>query len=72
MTPQRLRAYVLIVVRDILIPLGGLYLTITLTATHRFEPWHLPLVAGMMSVPLVSRGGSPEPDMRGDDRPEPE
>lgn len=72
MTPQRLRAYVLIVVRDIVIPCGGLFLSIFLPATHQFEFWQLPLLAGMMMVPLVGRGGEVEPDPRPDRRPEAE
>lgn len=52
MTPERLRAYVAIVIRDILIPCGGLYLTVRFWAV--LEPWHFPLLAGMMAVPLVA------------------
>jgi hypothetical protein len=58
-TPERLRAYVLIAVRDILIPMGGLFLSIFLPLADRFEYWHLPLIAGMLGVPLVARGGDP-------------
>lgn len=64
MTPARLRAYVLIVMRDVLIPAGGLALAMILPLTERFEYWHLPLIAGMLGVPLVARGGDPpEHDM---------
>jgi len=59
MTPARLRAYVLIVVRDIVIPLAGVFLAIFLLVTDRGEYWHLPLIAGMLGVPLVARGGDP-------------
>lgn len=59
MTPARLRAYVLIVMRDILIPAGGLALALILPLSNRFEYWHLPLIAGMLGVPLVARGGDP-------------
>lgn len=59
MTPARLRAYVLIIMRDILIPAGGLALALILPLTDRFEYWHLPLIAGMLGVPLVARGGEP-------------
>lgn len=64
MTPERLRAYVLIVMRDIVIPSGGLFLSLYLPVTRQFEVWQLPLLAGMMMVPLVARGGPPEPDAR--------
>lgn len=59
LTPERARAYVLIVMRDILIPSGGLFLAIFLPLVDRFEYWHLPLIAGMLGVPLVARGGDP-------------
>lgn len=69
MTPQRLRAYVLIVMRDILIPGAGIFLAVYLPVTHLFSPWQLPLLAGMLGTPLVGRGGEPEPDLRPDRRP---
>lgn len=59
MTPARLRAYVLIVVRDIVIPVSGVFLAVYLPVFGRFEYWHLPLIAGMLGVPLVARGGDP-------------
>lgn len=74
MTPQRLRAYILIFMRDAIIPGAGVFLAIWLPLTDTFEPWHLPLLAGMLGVPLVGRGGDPPPDPRGpeDARPAPE
>lgn len=72
MTPARLRAYVLIVMRDVLIPLGGLFLAIYLPLSGLFAPWQLSLIAGMLGVPLVARGGEPEQDERPDERPPPE
>jgi hypothetical protein len=74
MSPARLRAYVLIAIRDFAIPAGGLFLCLYLPLAHIFQPWHLPLLAGMLGVPLVGRGGQPPPDPRGpeDARPEPE
>lgn len=72
MSPARLRAYVLIVVRDIIIPVTGAFLATYLPLAHLFEPWQLPLIAGMLGTPLVARGGSPEPDLRPDARPDPE
>jgi hypothetical protein len=59
MTPPLLRAYVTILVRDIVIPLGGVYLTFYLARTHQFEVWQLPILAGMMMVPLVGRSDPP-------------
>jgi hypothetical protein len=59
MSPERARAWVLIVVRDMVIPLSGVFLAILLPLTDRFEYWHLPLIAGMLGVPLVARGGDP-------------
>lgn len=56
MTPQRLRAYVLIMVRDVATPLTGLFLSVWLPVTGHLEPWHLPLLAGMLGTPLVARG----------------
>lgn len=50
--------------RDIVIPTGGLFLSVYLPVTRQFEFWQLPLLAGMMMVPLVARGGPPEPDAR--------
>lgn len=50
---------VLIAVRDILIPLGGLFLAVYLPITGSLAPWHLPLIAGMLGTPLVARGETP-------------
>lgn len=58
MTPQRLRAYVLIVMRDIVIPGAGVFLSIYLPVSGTFQPWQLPLLAGMLGVPLVARGAN--------------
>jgi hypothetical protein len=69
MTPQRLRAYVLIVTRDIIIPMAGAFLAIYLPISGKFQPWQLPLIAGMLGTPLVGRGTTPEPDTRPDRRP---
>jgi hypothetical protein len=52
MTPERLRAYVLIFTRDLLPPLVGAYLTIRWWGT--IEVWQLPLLAGLFGVPLVA------------------
>jgi hypothetical protein len=59
-------------VRDISIPLAGVALIFYLAVTHQFEWWQLPILAGMMMVPLVGRGGEPDPDVRPDRRPEAE
>lgn len=52
MTPERLSAYVKIAMRDVLIPCAGLFLTVRYW--DGLEPWHFPLLAGMMAVPLVA------------------
>jgi hypothetical protein len=49
----------LIVVRDVLIPIGGMFLAIYLPLTNSLQPWHLPLIAGMLGTPLVARGANP-------------
>lgn len=54
MSPDRLRAYILILTRDVLPPMGGLFLCIYLPATHQFEYWQLPLIAGLFGIPLVA------------------
>ena len=54
MTPERLRAYVLIVTRDIAPPLAGLFLSIFLPLAGQFEAWQLPLIAGLFGIPLVA------------------
>jgi hypothetical protein len=59
MSPEQLGAYVRVAVRDLMIPLGGLFLAFYLPATHQFALWQLPLLAGMMMVPLVGRSTPP-------------
>lgn len=54
MSPERLRAYVLIVTRDVVPPLGGLFLLIFLPITGQLEYWQLPLIAGLFGIPLVA------------------
>jgi hypothetical protein len=69
-TPARLRAYVLIVTRDIVPPIVGAFLSIYLPASHQFAYWQLPLLAGLFGVPLVaSRGGEEDPEPMPDTRP---
>lgn len=67
MTPERLRAYVLVVMRDILTPGAGIFLAVYLAVSGTFEPWQLPLLAGMLGVPLVARGGPPDPTQEDED-----
>ena len=67
MTPDIARAWVLLLMRDVVIPGAGVWL-----ALHSPELYLLPLIAGMLSVPLVGRSGSPEPDDRPDPLPPPE
>lgn len=66
MTPQQwvelARAIVLIVMRDLVIPGFGIYLTVWLAQHDLFAPWQLPLLAGMMCVPLVARAANGEGD----------
>lgn len=46
----------------VLIPCAGVFLTIYLLVTGTMQPWHLPLIAGMLGTPLVARGApAPEP-----------
>jgi len=54
MTPERLRAYVVIVTRDILPPVAGIFLSIYWGVTATLQPWMLPLIAGLCGVPLVA------------------
>jgi hypothetical protein len=61
MSPSLLRAYVTIVVRDVVIPIAGICLTFYLAHTHQLAYWHFPLLAGMLSVPLVARSDPPKP-----------
>jgi hypothetical protein len=53
----------LILVRDILIPSGGLFFVTYGLITGTLEPWHLPLIAGMLGTPLVARGASPPEEL---------
>lgn len=54
-----IRYAALILVRDVLIPLGGLFLAVYLPISGSLQPWHLPLIAGMLGTPLVARGEKP-------------
>ncbi len=54
MSPQRLREYVLIVTRDVIPPLTGVFLSIYLPLTGQFDAWQLPLIAGLLGIPLVA------------------
>lgn len=60
-----IRLAVLIVMRDLLIPGGGLLLAIVLPLNGTLSPWHLPLIAGMLGTPLVARGGMPTEEQTG-------
>lgn len=50
-----IRLAILIFMRDLLIPVGGLFLAIYLPMSDSLSPWHLPLIAGMLGTPLVAR-----------------
>lgn len=56
-----IRLAILIFMRDLLIPGGGLFLSIYLPIKGILSPWHLPLIAGMLGTPLVARGGEADP-----------
>jgi hypothetical protein len=60
-SPERLRAYVLILTRDVIPPLSGLFWSIYLPISGQFEYWQLPLIAGAFGVPLVAPRESKEP-----------
>jgi hypothetical protein len=62
MTPELLRAYVLILMRDVLIPGAGVFLAIWLPITGVFEPWQIPFVLSLVGVPLVGRIGQGKHD----------
>lgn len=70
MTPEGARAWIAVIVvifRDLLIPGLGCYLTFAGYTDGSLEPWHLPLLAGMMMTPLVGRAplhAPPAPDRR--------
>lgn len=54
-----IRYAILILMRDIVIPGGGLYLALVGGTQGWLQPWHLPLIAGMLGTPLVARGERP-------------
>jgi hypothetical protein len=54
MTPQLLREWITVLVRDLIIPVLGAFLTYRGYTEGSLLPWHLPLLAGMMSIPLVA------------------
>lgn len=64
-----IRLAILIVMRDFLIPGGGLFLAVYLVVTEGMSPWHLPLIAGMLGTPLVARGGGLEAPPEGNPPP---
>jgi hypothetical protein len=35
----------------------GIFLSVYLPLSHNFEPWQLPLLAGLLGTPLVAIGG---------------
>jgi hypothetical protein len=48
--------------KSALIPGGGLFLAIFLPLTGNLEPWMLPLIAGMLGTPLVTKGANGRKD----------
>jgi hypothetical protein len=71
MTPELLRAYVLILMRDVLIPGAGVFLAIWLPVSQHFEPWQIPFVLSLVGVPLVGRigQGKEQPDEEHEEEP---
>lgn len=57
------RLAILILMRDLLIPGGGLFLAVYLPVQGILAPWHLPLIAGMLGTPLVARSGVPAEEL---------
>lgn len=57
MTPEVLRAYVLIITRDVLSPITGLGLSVYAYVSGVFEPWQIPFLLSLIGVPLVGRIG---------------
>jgi hypothetical protein len=57
-----IRFAVLILMRDLVIPGAGVYLGVGGRDGGTLEPWHLPLIAGMIGTPLVGRGEKPPED----------
>lgn len=51
-------------IREVFLPLlvgmAGVFLSIYLPLSGKFEPWQLPLLAGMLGTPLVAIGGKSE------------
>lgn len=54
MTPESLRQWILLATRDVLPPVTGLFLAIYLPLAGQFEAWQLPLIAGLLGIPLVA------------------
>ena len=48
---QAFRAWLI----DVGMPLSGLALSIYLPITGKLEPWHLPLIGGLLGVPWIGR-----------------
>ena len=61
MSPERLREYILLGTRDVIPPLTGVFLSIYLPLAGQFEAWQLPLIAGLLGIPLVAPRQPREP-----------
>ena len=61
MTPERLRQYVLVVTRDVLPPITGVFLAVYLPLAGEFSAWQLPLIAGLLGIPLVAPRAKEDP-----------
>lgn len=53
-------------IREVFLPglvgIAGVFLSVYLPLSGKFEPWQLPLLAGMLGTPLVAIGGSKNED----------
>ncbi len=61
MSPEKLSAYVKIVIRDVIMPLTGVFLGVYLPVTEQFSAWQLPLLAILLGVPLLAPRSSDGP-----------
>lgn len=64
MSPERLRAYVLILTRDVVPPAMGVFFSVKWGDT--LQPWQLPILAALFGVPLVAPRRKTDSDDSGD------
>lgn len=58
MSAATLRSYIVVLIRDLVTPGAGVLLAVKLGLSGGLEPFHLPLIAGMLGIPLVARGST--------------